>query len=126
MKTIKIFFVALITLVATSASSQVTKQTFKIIDENTLEKTDSVTADVIMIYDIEDNKLLCYVDFDLTHTYTILSIDDTDITVDYIVKDEEGYLLEMWFYKSVNKVVATIGKTIVEFSGGALGYPLPK
>ena len=135
MKTIKLLLLTIITVVSTSASAQVLKNTYRIeADTNQpLTLIDSESSDVSIDYVATKDIISCYVDGELLHVYDVISIEtsfekniDTgelmELSIDYILSDDRGYILEMWFYIKQNKVVGLQGDSITEFTGEGLTY----
>ena len=135
MKTIKLLLLTIITVVSTSASAQVLKNTYRIeADTNQpLTLIDSESSDVSIDYVATKDIISCYVDGELLHVYDVISTEtsfekniDTgelmELSIDYILRDDRGYILEMWFYIKQNKVVGLQGDSITEFTGEGLTY----
>ena len=135
MKTIKLLLLTIITVVSTSGSAQVLKNTYRIeADTNQpLTLIDSESSDVSIDYVATKDIISCYVDGELLHVYDVISTEtsfekniDTgelmELSIDYILSDDRGYILEMWFYIKQNKVVGLSGDSITEFTGEGLTY----
>lgn len=132
MNTIKLLLLTIITVVSTSGSAQVLKNIYTI-EADTLTLINSYSSDVSIDYVATKDIINCYVDGELLHVYDVISTDtsfeknvDTgelvELSIDYILSDDSGHILEMWFYIKQNKVVGVSGDFITEFTGKGLTY----
>lgn len=132
MNTIKLLLLTIITVVSTSGSAQVLKNIYTI-EADTLTLINSYSSDVSIDYVATKDIINCYVDGELLHVYDVISTDtsfekniDTgelvELSIDYILSDDSGRIVEMWFYIKENKVVALHRNFITEFTGKGLTY----